>query len=115
MARLLHLLSVPLPFHGDYIGLQRNPKLQKLKGGEEGPVLMAETVKKVNRGNGKVQTALHGKPPSLFFHSLGQQLDCDAASLLKSLAEWKWGVESIPIFFLTPSCSFPRLPPEFCS
>lgn len=115
MAHLLYLLSVPLPFHGDYIGLQSNPKLQKLKGGEEGPVLMAETVKKVNRGNGKVQTALRGKPPSLFFHSLGQELDCDAASLLKSLAEWKWGVESIPIFFLTPSCSFPRLPPEFCS
>ncbi|KAG8513978.1 Unconventional myosin-Ia [Galemys pyrenaicus] len=45
--------SVPIPFHGDYIGLQRNPKLQKLKGGEEGPVLMAETVKKVNRSNGK--------------------------------------------------------------
>lgn len=61
MARLLHLLSVPLPFHGDYIGLQRNPKLQKLKGGEEGPVLMAETVKKVNRGNGKVQPCM-GSP-----------------------------------------------------
>eukprot|EP00071_Canis_lupus_P046166 XP_022279723.1 unconventional myosin-Ia isoform X4 [Canis lupus familiaris] len=45
--------SVPIPFHGDYIGLQGNPKLQKLKGGAEGPILMAETVKKVNRGNGK--------------------------------------------------------------
>lgn len=50
--------SVPLPFHGDYIGLQRNPKLQKLKGGEEGPVLMAETVKKVNRGNGKTSSRI---------------------------------------------------------
>ncbi|XP_027625441.1 unconventional myosin-Ia [Tupaia chinensis] len=45
--------SVPVPFRGDYVGLQGNPKLQKLKGAEEGPVLMAETVKKVNRGNGK--------------------------------------------------------------
>ena len=32
----LCVLSVPIPFHGDYIGLQRNSKLQKLKGGEEG-------------------------------------------------------------------------------
>ncbi|XP_004429340.1 PREDICTED: unconventional myosin-Ia [Ceratotherium simum simum] len=50
--------SVPIPFHGDYIGLQRNPKLQKLKGGEEGPVLVAETVKKVNRGNGKASSRI---------------------------------------------------------
>ncbi|XP_057558147.1 unconventional myosin-Ia [Hippopotamus amphibius kiboko] len=48
--------SVPVPFHGDYIGLQRNPKLQKLKGREEGPVLVAETVMKVNRGNGKTSS-----------------------------------------------------------
>ncbi|XP_055973567.1 unconventional myosin-Ia [Sorex fumeus] len=48
--------SVPVPFHGDYIGLQGNPKLQKLKGGEEGPVLMAETVSKINRGNGKTSS-----------------------------------------------------------
>ncbi|XP_004466213.2 unconventional myosin-Ia [Dasypus novemcinctus] len=50
--------SVPLPFRGDYIGLQGNPKLQKLKGGEEGPVLVAETVKKVNRGNGKTSSRI---------------------------------------------------------
>ncbi|CAD7676790.1 unnamed protein product [Nyctereutes procyonoides] len=48
--------SVPIPFHGDYIGLQGNPKLQKLKGGAEGPILMADTVKKVNRGNGKTSS-----------------------------------------------------------
>lgn len=54
-ACFLCVLSVPIPFHGDYIGLQRNPKLQKLKGGEEGPILMAETVMKVNRGNAKVK------------------------------------------------------------
>uniref|UniRef100_A0A5F8ANZ3 Unconventional myosin-Ia n=1 Tax=Macaca mulatta TaxID=9544 RepID=A0A5F8ANZ3_MACMU len=50
--------SVPIPFCGDYIGLQGNPKLQKLKGGEEGPVLMAEAVKKVNRGNGKTSSRI---------------------------------------------------------
>lgn len=54
---LLCIFSVPIPFRGDYIGLQGNPKLQKLKGREEGPVLVAETVKKVNRGNGKVKKA----------------------------------------------------------
>ncbi|XP_048205888.1 unconventional myosin-Ia [Perognathus longimembris pacificus] len=50
--------SVPIPFRGDYVGLQGNPKLQKLKGREEGPVLMAETVKKVNRGNGKTSARI---------------------------------------------------------
>ncbi|XP_012509789.1 PREDICTED: unconventional myosin-Ia isoform X2 [Propithecus coquereli] len=50
--------SVPISFRGDYIGLQGNPKLQKLKGGEEGPVLMAETVKKVNRSNGKTSSRI---------------------------------------------------------
>ncbi|XP_006757419.1 PREDICTED: unconventional myosin-Ia [Myotis davidii] len=50
--------SVPVPFHGDYIGLRGNPKLQKLTGGEEGPVLMAETVRKVNRGNGKTSSRI---------------------------------------------------------
>ncbi|XP_059040872.1 unconventional myosin-Ia [Mustela lutreola] len=50
--------SVPIPFHGDYIGLQGNPKLQKLTNGSDGPVLMAETVKKVNRGNGKISSRI---------------------------------------------------------
>ncbi|XP_020734070.2 unconventional myosin-Ia [Odocoileus virginianus] len=50
--------SVPTPFRGDYVGLQRNPKLQKLKGGAEGPILMAETVMKVNRGNGKTSSRI---------------------------------------------------------
>lgn len=59
---LLCVLSVPVPFRGDYIGLRGNPKLQKLTGREEGPVLMAETVRKVNRGNGKVKAA-SGMPP----------------------------------------------------
>ena len=54
-AHFLCVPSVPTPFCGDYVGLQRNPKLQKLKGGPEGPILMAETVMKVNRGNGKVK------------------------------------------------------------
>ncbi|XP_062059395.1 unconventional myosin-Ia isoform X3 [Lepus europaeus] len=50
--------SVPIPFRGDYIGLQGNPKLQKLRGREEGPILMAETVRKVNRGNGKTSSRI---------------------------------------------------------
>lgn len=61
-ANFLCVLSVPVPFRGDYIGLQRNPKLQKLKGGEEGPVLVAETVMKVNRGNGKVRAYILSFP-----------------------------------------------------
>lgn len=58
------VLSVPMPFNGDYIGLQGNPKLQKLKGGEEGPILVAETVKKVNRSNGKVEACTLASPQS---------------------------------------------------
>lgn len=50
--------SVPVPFRGDYIGLQGNPKLQRLKGREEGPVLVADAVKKVNRGNGKTSSRI---------------------------------------------------------
>ncbi|XP_045685202.1 unconventional myosin-Ia [Phyllostomus hastatus] len=50
--------SVPIPFRGDYIGLQGNPKLQKLKSREEGSVLVAETVKKVNRSNGKTSSRI---------------------------------------------------------
>lgn len=50
--------SVPIPYRGDYVGLQGNPKLQKLKGKEEGPILMADTVKKVNRGNGKTSARI---------------------------------------------------------
>lgn len=62
---LLCVLSVPIPFHGDYIGLQGNPKLQKLTNGSDGPVLMAETVKKVNRGNGKVKARILNPSPEL--------------------------------------------------
>ncbi|XP_066225554.1 unconventional myosin-Ia [Saccopteryx leptura] len=50
--------SVPIPFRGDYIGLQGNPKLQKLKSTEHGTVLVAETVKKVNRGDGKTSSRI---------------------------------------------------------
>lgn len=57
------VLSVPIPFRGDYIGLQGNPKLQRLKGREEGPVLVADTVKKVNRGNGKVKSYFSPQRP----------------------------------------------------
>ncbi|XP_036886159.1 unconventional myosin-Ia [Sturnira hondurensis] len=50
--------SVPIQFCGDYIGLQGNPKLQKLKSRQEGSVLVAETVKKVNRSNGKTSSRI---------------------------------------------------------
>ncbi|KAF6120502.1 myosin IA [Phyllostomus discolor] len=50
--------SVPIPFRGDYVGLQGNPKLQKLKNRQEGSVLVAETVKKVNRSNGKTSSRI---------------------------------------------------------
>ncbi|XP_043823869.1 unconventional myosin-Ia [Dromiciops gliroides] len=43
--------SVPVPFRGDYVKLHEKPKLQTVA---EGPVLMAETVNKVNRANGKM-------------------------------------------------------------
>lgn len=64
MVHLLRVLSVPIPFRGDYIGLQGNPKLQRLKGKEEGPVLVADTVKKVNRGNGKVKSYCSSQRPT---------------------------------------------------
>uniref|UniRef100_A0A5F8HI18 Unconventional myosin-Ia n=1 Tax=Monodelphis domestica TaxID=13616 RepID=A0A5F8HI18_MONDO len=43
--------SVPVPFRGDYVMLHGKPKLQKAG---DGPVLMAETVNKVNRADGKM-------------------------------------------------------------
>jgi hypothetical protein len=64
MVHLSRVLSVPIPFRGDYIGLQGNPKLQRLKGREEGPVLVADTVKKVNRGNGKVKNYCSPQRPT---------------------------------------------------
>lgn len=64
-AYLLCVLSVPIPFCGDYIGLQGNPKLQKLKGRAEEPILVAENVKKINRGNGKVKACMPNSSPQL--------------------------------------------------
>lgn len=92
-------LSVPIPFRGDYIGLQGNPKLQKLKGGAEGPVLVADTVKKVNRGNGKVKAPSRNPPQSLL-RSLGA-------------GSRKGGGAASP--FLTLYSSVPRLLLEFFS
>uniref|UniRef100_A0A8C6QRY9 Unconventional myosin-Ia n=1 Tax=Nannospalax galili TaxID=1026970 RepID=A0A8C6QRY9_NANGA len=77
--------SVPVPFHGDYIGLQGNSKLQKLKGREEGPVLVAETVKKVNRGNGKMSSRI-------FLLTKGHVILTDAK---KSQAQTVIGLENI--------------------
>lgn len=104
-AHLPCVLSVPIPFCGDYIGLQGNPKLQKLKGGEEGPVLMAEAVKKVNRGNGKVRVcrlnSSHSYCRAVFWHlQSGWQA-------VFAPCQVEWGQLILP--FLTLSCSVPRL------
>lgn len=96
-AYFLCILSVPIPFRGDYIGLQGNPKLQTLKSSEEGPILVAETVQKINRGNGKVKACVLNSP-----------------RLIQSLGCWLegWGL-ILP--FLTLSCFVPRLLLEFSS
>ncbi|XP_027710858.1 unconventional myosin-Ia [Vombatus ursinus] len=46
--------SVPVPFRGDYVMFREKPKLQKLQRDANEPVLMADTVNKVNRANGKM-------------------------------------------------------------
>ncbi|XP_036616874.1 unconventional myosin-Ia [Trichosurus vulpecula] len=46
--------SVPVPFRSDYVMLREKPKLQKLQREADEPVLMAETVNKVNRASGKM-------------------------------------------------------------
>uniref|UniRef100_A0A7M4EUK2 Unconventional myosin-Ia n=1 Tax=Crocodylus porosus TaxID=8502 RepID=A0A7M4EUK2_CROPO len=47
--------SVPEPFQGDYVGLQKNPKYQKLQAAARGKLVLADTVRKVNQANGKVR------------------------------------------------------------
>uniref|UniRef100_G3VSQ4 Unconventional myosin-Ia n=1 Tax=Sarcophilus harrisii TaxID=9305 RepID=G3VSQ4_SARHA len=46
--------SVPVPFRGDYVMLREKPKLQHLQTASDGPVLMVETVNKINRASGKM-------------------------------------------------------------
>lgn len=46
--------SLQQPFQGEYLGLTQNPKYQKLHAVAKDKLVMAETVMKVNRANGKV-------------------------------------------------------------
>uniref|UniRef100_A0A8C5MDR4 Unconventional myosin-Ia n=1 Tax=Leptobrachium leishanense TaxID=445787 RepID=A0A8C5MDR4_9ANUR len=45
--------SVPRPFQGDYIGIQSNPKLQKLSTAVPGTVVVAAAIQKINKTDGK--------------------------------------------------------------
>ncbi|KAI1229839.1 Unconventional myosin-Ia [Lamprotornis superbus] len=45
--------SLQQPFRGDYLGLKQNPKYQKLHAVAKDKLVMADTVRKVNRANGK--------------------------------------------------------------
>lgn len=58
-ARGWHWLMAPVPslqqpFQGEYLGLTQNPKYQKLHAVAKDKLVMAESVLKVNRANGKV-------------------------------------------------------------
>ncbi|XP_063997582.1 unconventional myosin-Ia isoform X2 [Pogoniulus pusillus] len=49
----LYSKSVQQPFQGEYLGLRQNPKYQKLQAVAKDKLVMAETVRKVNRASGK--------------------------------------------------------------
>ncbi|NWY48130.1 MYO1A protein, partial [Sylvia atricapilla] len=51
--KTLYPKSLPQPFRGDYLGLKQNPKYQKLNAVAKDKLVMADTVRKVNRANGK--------------------------------------------------------------
>lgn len=48
--------SLQQPFRGEYLGLKQNPKYQKLHAVAKDKLVMADTVRKVNRANGKVRS-----------------------------------------------------------
>lgn len=41
-------------FKGDYLEINKNPKYQKLHSAVDEKVLLADTISKINRANGKV-------------------------------------------------------------
>ncbi|NXH62586.1 MYO1A protein, partial [Rhabdornis inornatus] len=51
--KTLYPKSLQQPFRGDYLGLKQNPKYQKLHAVAKDKLVMADTVRKVNRANGK--------------------------------------------------------------
>nr|XP_060618893.1 unconventional myosin-Ia-like isoform X1 [Anolis sagrei ordinatus]XP_060618894.1 unconventional myosin-Ia-like isoform X1 [Anolis sagrei ordinatus] len=54
----LYQKSLSQPFKGEYLGLKENPKYRKLQSSADGKLLMADNVKKVNRGDGKASTRI---------------------------------------------------------
>ncbi|NXQ29526.1 MYO1A protein, partial [Alaudala cheleensis] len=51
--KTLYPKSLQQPFRGEYLGLKQNPKYQKLHAVAKDKLLMADTVRKVNRASGK--------------------------------------------------------------
>ncbi|NXJ23493.1 MYO1A protein, partial [Dicrurus megarhynchus] len=51
--KTLYPKSLPQPFRGEYLGLKQNPKYQKLHAVAKDKLVMADTVRKVNRASGK--------------------------------------------------------------
>ncbi|CAI5765468.1 unconventional myosin-Ia isoform X1 [Podarcis lilfordi] len=49
----LYPKSLPQPFRGDHLGLKENSKYRKLQATADGKMVMADSVRKVNRGDGK--------------------------------------------------------------
>ncbi|NXS36271.1 MYO1A protein, partial [Pomatostomus ruficeps] len=51
--KTLYPKSLQQPFRGEYLGLKQNPKYQKLQAVAKDKLVLADTVRKVNRANGK--------------------------------------------------------------
>uniref|UniRef100_A0A8C3SZA9 Unconventional myosin-Ia n=1 Tax=Chelydra serpentina TaxID=8475 RepID=A0A8C3SZA9_CHESE len=51
--KTLYANSLQQAFQGEYLGLQKNPKYRALHTAAEGKLVLADTVRKVNRANGK--------------------------------------------------------------
>ncbi|XP_063286247.1 unconventional myosin-Ib isoform X3 [Pelobates fuscus] len=54
----LYPASVGQPFHGDYLEISKNPKYKKLSESIEEKIIIADTVNKINRANGKGATRI---------------------------------------------------------
>ncbi|KAM4702177.1 unconventional myosin-Ia [Discoglossus pictus] len=54
----LYPASVPKPFQGDYLGLQKNPKYQKLGTSVPGTLVVADNIRKINKTDGKATAML---------------------------------------------------------
>ncbi|XP_063149940.1 unconventional myosin-Ia-like isoform X2 [Candoia aspera] len=54
----LYPKSLPQPFQGEYLGLKENPKYRKLQTTANDKLVMADHVKKVNRGDGKTSSRI---------------------------------------------------------